>query len=115
MFLEEPRGTVQFADREIAVRSLRTRDKGGRDAVDRAYLENNTPGAVQVVFRFCRCTFSREGRGYDFGRGHAASARGRMIVRVGATDAARLVKPRAPPTRNRSRETTASRASWSCP
>ena len=44
MFLEEPRGTVQLADREIAVRALRTRDKRVRDAADRACLEkHNTP------------------------------------------------------------------------
>jgi hypothetical protein len=44
MFLEEPRGTVQLADREIAVRALRTRDKRVRDAVDRACMEkHNTP------------------------------------------------------------------------
>jgi hypothetical protein len=45
-FLEEPRGTVQIADREIAVRAVRTRDKRVKDAVDRAYLDKyNTPGA----------------------------------------------------------------------
>ena len=30
-FLEEPRGTVQIADREIAVRAVRARDKRVRD------------------------------------------------------------------------------------
>jgi hypothetical protein len=45
-FLEEPHGTVQIAEREIAVRAVRTRDKRVRDAVDRAYLDKyNTPGA----------------------------------------------------------------------
>jgi hypothetical protein len=49
-FLEEPRGTVRIADREIAVRAVRTRDKRLRDAVDRAYLEKyNTPGAIQYA------------------------------------------------------------------
>jgi hypothetical protein len=49
-FLEEARGTVQIADREIAVRAVRTQDKRVRDAVDRAYLEKyNTPGAVKYA------------------------------------------------------------------
>jgi hypothetical protein len=34
-FLKEPRGTVQVADREIAVRAIRTKSEGLRDAVDR--------------------------------------------------------------------------------
>jgi len=47
MFLGEPRGTVKIADREIAVRAVRTRDKRLRDAVDRAYREKyNTRGAI---------------------------------------------------------------------
>jgi len=47
MFLKEPHGTVQIADREIAVRAVRTRDKRLRDAVDRAYREKyNTRGAI---------------------------------------------------------------------
>jgi hypothetical protein len=50
MFLEEPRGTVQIADREIAVRAVRTRDKRLRDAVDHAYLEKyNTRGAIKYA------------------------------------------------------------------
>jgi hypothetical protein len=50
MFLEEPRGTVQIADREIAVRAVRTRDKRLRNAVDRAYLEKyNTRGAIKYA------------------------------------------------------------------
>ena len=49
-FLEEPRGTVQIADREIPVRALRTRDKRLRDAVDRAYIDKyNTPGAIKYA------------------------------------------------------------------
>jgi len=50
MFLEEPRGTVQLADREIAVPALRTRDKGVRNAVDRAYLENTTRPELSKSF-----------------------------------------------------------------
>ena len=50
MFLEEPRGTVQIADREIAVRAARTRDECLRDAIDRAYLEKyNTRGAIKYA------------------------------------------------------------------
>lgn len=37
-FLEEPRGAVQIAGRELDVRALRTRSERLRDAVDRAYL-----------------------------------------------------------------------------
>src|SRR5207245_3400578 len=49
-FLEEPRGTVQTKDREIAVRAVRTQDKRVRDAVDRAYLDKyNTPGASKYA------------------------------------------------------------------
>src|SRR4030081_2568287 len=43
-FLEEPRGAIQIADREIAVRAVRTRSERLKDAVDRAYLgKYNTP------------------------------------------------------------------------
>jgi hypothetical protein len=46
-FLEEPRGAVQVAGREIPVRAVRTRSERLKDAVDRAYLEKyNTPGSV---------------------------------------------------------------------
>ena len=38
-FLEETRGIVKIAAREIAVRAVRTRDKRVRDAVDRAFLD----------------------------------------------------------------------------
>ena len=49
-FLEEPRGTVQIAKREIAVRAVRTRDKRVRDAIDRAYLDKyNSPGAIKYA------------------------------------------------------------------
>ena len=48
--LEQPRGTVQIAEREIAVRAVRTRDKRLRDAVDRAYLDKyNTRGAIKYA------------------------------------------------------------------
>src|SRR3989454_6008877 len=49
-FLEEPRGTVKIADREIAVRAIRTRDNRMRDAVDRAYVDKyNAPGAIKYA------------------------------------------------------------------
>ncbi len=49
-FLKEPRGTVQVAHYEIAVRAVRTRDKRLKDAVDRAYLDKyNTPGALRYA------------------------------------------------------------------
>lgn len=49
-FLEEPRGTIRMAHREISVRAVRTRDKRTRDAVDLAYLDKyNTPGAIRYA------------------------------------------------------------------
>ena len=48
--LEEPRGAVQVAGREIPVRAVRTRSERLKDAVDRAYLEKyNTPGSVKYA------------------------------------------------------------------
>ena len=49
-FLKEPRGTMQVADYEIAVRAMGIRDERLRDAVDRAYLEKyNTTGALKYA------------------------------------------------------------------
>jgi len=49
-FLEEPRGTIQVGDRQIAVRAVRTRSERLKDAVDRAYLEKyNTKGSIQYA------------------------------------------------------------------
>ncbi|MEA2603504.1 MAG: hypothetical protein QOF89_4496 [Acidobacteriota bacterium] len=49
-FLEEPRGAIQVADREIAVRAVRTRSERLKDAVDRAYLEKyRTPGSIKYA------------------------------------------------------------------
>ena len=46
-FLEDPRGAVNVAGREIPVRAVRTRSERLKDAVDRAYLEKyDTPGSV---------------------------------------------------------------------
>jgi hypothetical protein len=36
-FIEEPRGTIRIADREIQVSAVKIRDKRVRDAVDRVY------------------------------------------------------------------------------
>jgi hypothetical protein len=49
-FLEEPRGTIQVGDREIAVRAVRTRSERLKAAVDRAYLEKyKTPASIKYA------------------------------------------------------------------
>jgi hypothetical protein len=49
-FLEDPRGTIQVGDREIAVRAVRTRSERLKAAVDQAYLEKyKTPGSIQYA------------------------------------------------------------------
>jgi hypothetical protein len=49
-FLEEPRGTINVADREIPVRAVRTRSERLKDAIDRAYLEKyKTPGSIKYA------------------------------------------------------------------
>ena len=49
-FLEEPRGAIQVAGREIEVRAVRTRGERLKDAVDRAYLEKyHTPGSIKYA------------------------------------------------------------------
>ena len=49
-FLEEPRGAVQVAGREITVRAFRTRSERLNAAVDRAYLDKyNTPGSIKYA------------------------------------------------------------------
>ncbi len=49
-FLEEPRGAVQVAGREILVRPVCTRSERLRDAVDRAYLEKySTPASIKYA------------------------------------------------------------------
>jgi hypothetical protein len=48
--LEEPCGTIQVADREIAARAIRTKSEGLRDAVDRAYLDKySTASALKYA------------------------------------------------------------------
>lgn len=45
-FMQEPRGTIEVANREIQVRAVRTRSERLKQAVDRAYLEKyQTPGS----------------------------------------------------------------------
>jgi hypothetical protein len=49
-FLDEPRGAVQVAGREIDVRAVRTRSERLKQAIDRAYLEKyNTPGSIKYA------------------------------------------------------------------
>jgi hypothetical protein len=49
-FLEEPRGAIQVAGREIVVRAVRTRSERLKDAVDRAYLEKyNTRASLKYA------------------------------------------------------------------
>lgn len=49
-FLEEPRGVIQVAKRQIPVRAVRTRSERLKDAIDRAYLEKyNTPGSIRYA------------------------------------------------------------------
>lgn len=49
-FLDEPRGALQIAGREIAVRAVQTRSERLKDAVDRAYLEKyTTPGSIKYA------------------------------------------------------------------
>jgi hypothetical protein len=49
-FLEEPRGTIQIAGREIDIRAVHTRSERLKDAVSRAYLEKyTTPGSIKYA------------------------------------------------------------------
>ena len=49
-FLEEPRGRIQAAGRNVAVRAVRTRSERLKDAVSRAYLTKyDTPGSVRYA------------------------------------------------------------------
>ena len=52
-FLEEPRGVIEVAGREIPVRAAFTRSEHLKTAVDRAYREKyNTPGSLHFVRGF---------------------------------------------------------------
>jgi len=49
-FLEEPRGVIQIAGRQIPVRAVRTRSERLKDAISRAYLAKyHTPGSVKYA------------------------------------------------------------------
>jgi hypothetical protein len=49
-FLEEPRGMIQVAGREIPVRAVQTRSERLKQAVSRAYLEKyRTPGSIKYA------------------------------------------------------------------
>jgi hypothetical protein len=49
-FLEEPRGAIQIAGREVPVRAVQTRSERLKAAVDRAYLDKyRTPGAIKYA------------------------------------------------------------------
>ena len=50
MFLIDPRGAIQVAKLECAIRAVRIRDKRLRDAIDKAYLKKyRTPGALKYA------------------------------------------------------------------
>jgi len=49
-FLKEPRGAIQVADKDIAVRAVHIKNKRLRDAVDRANLgKYSAPGALKYA------------------------------------------------------------------
>jgi hypothetical protein len=49
-FLEEPRGIIQVAGREIPIRAVRTRSERLKDAIDEAYLDKyHTPGSIKYA------------------------------------------------------------------
>jgi hypothetical protein len=49
-FLNEPRGTIQIAGRELPVRAVHTRSERLQTAVNRAYLEKyHTPGSIKYA------------------------------------------------------------------
>jgi hypothetical protein len=49
-FLEEPRGIIQVAGREIPIRAVHTRSERLKTAVSRAYLEKyHTPGSIKYA------------------------------------------------------------------
>lgn len=56
-FLAEPRGVIQIAGREVAVRAVQTRSERLKTAVDQAYAAKyHTPGSVKYVQGFKRPT-----------------------------------------------------------
>ena len=54
-FLEEPRGIIEVAGREIRVRAVPVKSERIRDAIDEAYAEKyDTPGSKKFVRGFAR-------------------------------------------------------------
>ena len=54
-FLEEPRGRIEIAGREIGVRARRRQGQRLLDAIDRAYKEKyKTPASLKYVAGFAR-------------------------------------------------------------
>ena len=52
-FLDDPRGTIQVAARQIRIRAVPARGRRIRDAVERAYAEKySTPGSIKYVRGF---------------------------------------------------------------
>lgn len=48
--LDDPRGVINIAGREIPIRAARTKSERVKDAVDRAYAEKyDTPGSIRYV------------------------------------------------------------------
>lgn len=59
--VEEPRGAIEVAGREIPVRTVFTRSERLKKAVDRAYAEKfNTPGSKHFVQGFARSKKRRD-------------------------------------------------------
>lgn len=51
--LDDPRGTIQVADREVRIRAARVRSERIRDAIERAYaVKYATPGSRKYVRGF---------------------------------------------------------------
>lgn len=49
-FLEDPRGAILVAEREVLVRAVRTRSERLKDAIDDAYLvKYDSPGSVRYA------------------------------------------------------------------
>lgn len=58
-FLNQPKGLLQIAGRQLKIRAVRTRSERLRDAVDGAYMEKyNSPGSI----RFARDLGRRKSR-----------------------------------------------------
>jgi hypothetical protein len=57
IFCRDPKGAIQVAGREIAVRAIRTRSERLKDIVDRAYLAKySSPGSIKYARDLGRAT-----------------------------------------------------------